>query len=425
MKKAVKKLTFMLATACLASSARAVYAEGQEAAAKPKYSAADTVASGCILGNETPEEYLKKVAAGYPSEEKRPTVRPDKDNPTPDDTVLLVVIKQEYSSPHYHMTAEHFPGIKLTSLKEYCKADNDEDLSYDDINSYRSILSLKFASNEDLEGTIALLEKRNDIWHLSYDLYITQVPDLPLAELKAVYEKNGILRAAEEGYGLIFGDGNADGSLTAADSALILQRVLDNTTKIPVENTEQGHMYYLDVNRDNALTAEDASYILSKALNGELLFKTDELNYKFKAVEAAWGAFSPEYSGKGKLIRDNKELDEFISKYISSEELKADLLNRYDTNFFLKGQLAVSLFVSNYSEAYTEFNADLDLAPDLDNSCLKLNAKTKLPQTRPDSEKYLVQITEIIGNANIAEIDWQITRYDEMTGTDEAWQATK
>ena len=63
------------------------------------------------------------------------------------------------------------------------------------------------------------------------------------------------------------GDADCDGKITAADSAVILQRVLNSSFKMDIEKKTSDYMNYVDVDKDKKLTAADASMVLQKVLN--------------------------------------------------------------------------------------------------------------------------------------------------------------
>ena len=65
---------------------------------------------------------------------------------------------------------------------------------------------------------------------------------------------------------LMYGDANADNILTAADAAMILQKVLKNSYQMPVEELTSSWMDYTDVTNDDVLTAADAATVLQKVL---------------------------------------------------------------------------------------------------------------------------------------------------------------
>ena len=64
----------------------------------------------------------------------------------------------------------------------------------------------------------------------------------------------------------VFGDADADGVVTASDSASILQKVLTGKYKLPLEKKTDVWMLYADVDNDGHLTAADASTVLQKVL---------------------------------------------------------------------------------------------------------------------------------------------------------------
>ena len=77
---------------------------------------------------------------------------------------------------------------------------------------------------------------------------------------------------------VVYGDANNDGSITAADSAAILQKVLNNSY-IPAIEEAYGYekaLKYLDVNVDNKLTAADSAMVLQKVLNSSFTMTVEE-----------------------------------------------------------------------------------------------------------------------------------------------------
>ncbi len=69
------------------------------------------------------------------------------------------------------------------------------------------------------------------------------------------------------------GDVNLDGSWTAADAAMVLQKALDSSFKMSCEEKyPDKFMYIADTTGDGALTANDAASILQKALDGSYIF---------------------------------------------------------------------------------------------------------------------------------------------------------
>ena len=64
----------------------------------------------------------------------------------------------------------------------------------------------------------------------------------------------------------VIGDADADGVLTASDSAMVLQKVLVSTFTLPIENETDNYLYYIDTDADGVITASDSAVILQKVL---------------------------------------------------------------------------------------------------------------------------------------------------------------
>lgn len=75
-----------------------------------------------------------------------------------------------------------------------------------------------------------------------------------------------------------FGDANDDGILTAYDAAILLQKVLDNSYKVPLEESNSDYIYYMDVNDDDMLTSSDCSFILQKVLNAAYVLPCEQVS---------------------------------------------------------------------------------------------------------------------------------------------------
>lgn len=337
MKKSKKKtIAFLLAAVCFANLSPVVYAENNEPV-KLEADTDDVVVSSYILGYETPEEYLEKVNAGYLSEERHPTTRPTEENPAADDTTLLVVIKHEYSNPYYHMTPEHFPGIKLISIKEYMKADDDGDLGLINPEGYRSILRLEFANNEDLENAISLLEKRNDICSLSYNLYVNLVPETPSTET-----------------GTLYGDADGNGILSANDAAVILNAVI-----MGAEASEEDIINNYDVDFSGILTANDASTLLYKVLNNGYTMPVEvEMNREIEpdsCVISLWedrsiinNHFSMNEDSSIFEINSKADLDTFIDKLpqVNREAFLERIYSEFGVNALANQNIIVACTIS-------------------------------------------------------------------------------
>ena len=64
----------------------------------------------------------------------------------------------------------------------------------------------------------------------------------------------------------VIGDADADGVLTASDSAMVLQKVLVSTFTLPIEKENDNYLYYIDTDADGVITASDAAMIMQKVL---------------------------------------------------------------------------------------------------------------------------------------------------------------
>ncbi len=66
----------------------------------------------------------------------------------------------------------------------------------------------------------------------------------------------------------IYGDANADRILTSADSACIMQKVLNSEYKMLLEINNKDYKKYIDVDGDEKITSNDAVCVMQKVLNG-------------------------------------------------------------------------------------------------------------------------------------------------------------
>lgn len=72
------------------------------------------------------------------------------------------------------------------------------------------------------------------------------------------------------------GDVDYNENITVNDASLVLQKVLDNSYKLPIEEKTTNYMKYADINGDGKLTALDAAIIFQKALNSNLIIPESE-----------------------------------------------------------------------------------------------------------------------------------------------------
>ena len=75
-----------------------------------------------------------------------------------------------------------------------------------------------------------------------------------------------VVGVVSEGETYVYGDANNDTAVTAADSAMIMQKVLTDTPTT-LETVTDKYMTYIDVDKSGVLTAADATYVLQKSLD--------------------------------------------------------------------------------------------------------------------------------------------------------------
>ena len=120
------------------------------------------------------------------------------------------------------------------------------------------------------------------------------------------------------------GDVDDDGYLTATDAAIVMQRVLDENVKMPIEKT-RSYMYIADADGDDVLTATDATLIMQKVLDPKTKFKWEESSYN------DW------YNRKGEAS---------MNAYIAEQQAGATLFSAaqtYATDLYTMGKWQASL----------------------------------------------------------------------------------
>jgi hypothetical protein len=73
-----------------------------------------------------------------------------------------------------------------------------------------------------------------------------------------------------------YGDLGCNNMLAADDAAMLLQKVLDNSYKTPIESLTKDYMRYADINGDGILAANDAAQVLQKVLDGAYKFPVEQ-----------------------------------------------------------------------------------------------------------------------------------------------------
>ena len=74
----------------------------------------------------------------------------------------------------------------------------------------------------------------------------------------------------------IYGDANNDGGLAADDAANVLQKVLNSSFKLGLENETDNWLAFLDVDCDNSITSSDAASILQKVLDSSFMMECEK-----------------------------------------------------------------------------------------------------------------------------------------------------
>lgn len=67
------------------------------------------------------------------------------------------------------------------------------------------------------------------------------------------------------------GDADYNGELNAADASCVLQKVLNNSYSMPIEESYSDYLKYVDVNCDGRLSADDSAIILQKVLKNDYI----------------------------------------------------------------------------------------------------------------------------------------------------------
>ena len=87
---------------------------------------------------------------------------------------------------------------------------------------------------------------------------VTEPVKIPNLNLLADYSRE---------FTAVIGGANQTGKIEAADAAVILQKVLNNSYIMPIEFVTDDYLSYLDVDCDGTLTAADSAIVLQKVLN--------------------------------------------------------------------------------------------------------------------------------------------------------------
>ena len=82
-----------------------------------------------------------------------------------------------------------------------------------------------------------------------------------------------------------YGDANGDGKVQADDAAMVLQKALNSSYKMEIEDKTDEYLTVVDVDGDSKITAADAAAIMQKVLNGNFKFKAEGGSGEIPTVE--------------------------------------------------------------------------------------------------------------------------------------------
>ncbi len=77
------------------------------------------------------------------------------------------------------------------------------------------------------------------------------------------------------GESFLYGDADADGEVTASDAATVLQKTLNDSFTMPIEEKTDNFLVYVDVDANDEINAADAAAILQKVLNSSFVMNCE------------------------------------------------------------------------------------------------------------------------------------------------------
>ena len=200
-----------------------------------------------------------------------------------------------------------------------------------------------------------------------------------------------------------FGDADADGMLTSADAAVILQKVLTDSYTMPLEEVTEYYMAYLDVDRDFSLTAADAAMIMQKVMTdstvmpveAEYARKSEYLGgyaLDFESTMLSYNNDSDYFYGNGffpkndaKMITSANELDAYcqaedIKGKLNEEKFKQHLYDTFGKDVFkIKNIVLLSTTTPSIAD---KLKVTRVLSK---NKALKLTLNAVAPEVYPDA----------------------------------------
>lgn len=222
---------------------------------------------------------------------------------------------------------------------------------------------------------------------------------------------------------ILYGDADGDGILTASDSAYILQKTIDNSYKVSIEDKYDYFESILDVDRDGILTANDSAMVLQKVAdqsyympvnNRNILSPINNINGEnfTYSIFGTYKVFDDKDNGKGVIIHSREELKDFYNQYINFNYIPfAEYMSKfdnYDSSFFENNILVLSLDLSMYSSQ----NTGVDVV--LSGGSVEITTKETTYYPAPTMYVYRIQIMELSNEADKKDISWRMEKYDEL-----------
>lgn len=185
----------------------------------------------------------------------------------------------------------------------------------------------------------------------------------------------------------IKGDANGDNKLQADDAAAVLQKALNKSYKMEIEDKTDDYLSVVDVDGDGDITASDAAYIMQRVLNGAFSFDganrggegitqtVEESSTETTTAETSAASESTtSSSGSSTEETTSAELDivladgassvsgaENTSQYVSVDNAANIITILSPGTYNISGTLTNGQIVVNIDESYTDNNAEINL----------------------------------------------------------------
>lgn len=185
----------------------------------------------------------------------------------------------------------------------------------------------------------------------------------------------------------VYGDADGDGVLTAGDSAIILQKALNDSYKMGIEDIIENYMSVVDVNVDDKITAIDSAVILQKVLNGGYVMPVEAVKSQIYSLDAekfdigiytsdiVLGSITISATEKNPVsVQDiivyKNPVDTILSDGAivpvgETEQIRCMIINDENTISVKTGENYNSIFEVNYLNVFSRYNDtySVDYAP--------------------------------------------------------------